>query len=239
MARAVLTFHSIDDSGSVLSFPTRAFSRLIERIAAAGIPVVPFAELLQRGDGVTITFDDGMRTVHERALPVLRDHGFAAHLFLATGSVGKDNRWSSQPSNAAKFDMLDWGEIEDCVRSGFRVECHTVTHPDLRGLPAARVLDECSNADDEIERRIGRRPTLMAFPYGLFDEAVVRTVAPRYTGCFTTRLGYLGRAIDLARVPRLDSYYLQASLWNGRLLSAPTRAYVTLRASIRGIRGTR
>lgn len=82
MTRAVLTFHSVHDSASVLSFPTKAFRKLVERLAATGTPVVEFAELLQRDDGVTITFDGGMRTVHQYALPVLRQHGFPAHLFL-------------------------------------------------------------------------------------------------------------------------------------------------------------
>jgi len=237
MTRAVLTFHSVDDSGSVLSFPTGAFRQLIERLAATGTAVVEFAELLTRDDGVTITFDDGMRTVHDHALPVLRHHGFPAHLFLTTGRVGKDIGWPSQNGNAEKFDMLDWQQIDDCVHSGFRVECHTVTHPDLRSLSPEGIVDECSGADDEIERRTGRRPTLLAFPFGRFDDRVRGTLAPRYAGCFTTRLGYLGQADDLSRIPRLDSYYLQAPLWYERLLSAPTRGYVAVRALIRAVRG--
>lgn len=234
MTRAVLTFHSIDDSRSVLSYPIRAFSSLIERFAASGTPVVTFDELLTRQDGIAITFDDGMRTVHKHALPVLKDHGFPAHLFLTTGRVGKDIGWPSQP---ARFDMLDWREVEDCARARISVECHTVTHPDLRALAPAGVLDECANADDEIERRVGRRPTMMAFPYGLFDETVVRTVGSRYKACFTTRLGYVGQTSDLSRVPRLDSYFLQAPIWRDRLLAAPTRAYVAVRSTIRAVRG--
>ncbi len=237
MTRAVLTFHSVDDSGSVLSFPTRAFRALVERLAAARTAVVDFAELLQRQDGVTFTFDDGMRTVHRHALPVLRDHGFPAHLFLTTGRVGKDIGWPSQDGNTETFDMLDWPEIDECVRAGFRVECHTVTHPDLRRLSPERIIGECSSADDEIEGRTGRRPTLLAFPFGRFDDRVRHTLAPRYAGCFTTRLGYLRRTNDLSRLPRLDTYYLQAPVWYERPFAARTRGYVALRALIRAVRG--
>jgi peptidoglycan/xylan/chitin deacetylase (PgdA/CDA1 family) len=237
MTRAVLTFHSVDDSGSVLSFPPKAFRRLVEQLAATKTAVVEFAELLQRQDGVTLTFDDGMRTVHRHALPVLRDHGFPAHLFLTTGRVGQDIGWPSRHGETETFDMLNWKEIEECRSSGILVECHTVTHPDLRDLSPTRMLDECSSADDEIERRTGRRPTLFAFPFGRFDDRVRGTVAPRYAACFTTRLGYLGDTEDLSRIPRLDTYYLQAPVWYERLLSAPTRGYVALRALIRAIRG--
>lgn len=235
MARAVVTFHSIDDSDSVLSFAPRAFAQLIERFAVSGTPVVTFDELLRRDDGITITFDDGMRSVYEHALPVLREHGFPAHIFLTTSRVGQDIGWPAQPQ---RFDMLDWNQVELCARSSLHIECHTVTHPDLRELPAQRIVEECVGADDAIEQHTGRRPTLMAFPFGLYNDSVIYAVALRYSACFTTKLGYLGRATDLSRVPRLDAYYLQAPFLNERLFSTQTRAYVALRASIRAARGT-
>ncbi len=237
MTRAVLTFHSVDDSGSVLSFPVSAFRRMIERLAAAGVPVVSFDDLLRRDHGVTITFDDGMNSVHRNALPVIRDHGFPAHLFLATGLLGKSVGWPSHGGAIVEYAMLDWAEAEECSRSGIRIECHTVTHPDLRALTPAGMIDECSRADDEIERHVGRRPTLVAFPFGYYNDAVRSTLAPRYAGCFTTRLGYFGRASDLSCIPRLDSYYIQAPAWYEQVLSATTRAYVGLRSLIRIVRG--
>ncbi|MBA3254598.1 MAG: polysaccharide deacetylase family protein [Burkholderiaceae bacterium] len=234
MARAVITFHSIDDSGSVLSFPTRAFTQLIERFAVSGTPVVTFEELLRRDDGVTITFDDGMRSVYDQALPVLRAHGFPAHIFLTTSRVGQDIGWSTQTQ---RFDMLNWNQVGQCAQSGLHVECHTVTHADLRNLPPQLIVEECTAADDAIERHTGRRPKLMAFPFGRFSQPVLDTVGSRYTACFTTELGYLRGTDDLRRVPRLDSYYLQAPFWNERLFSLRTRSYVALRAALRAARG--
>lgn len=234
MSRAVVTFHSIDDSGSVLSFAPPAFARLIEGFAKAETPVVTFDELLRRDRGITLTFDDGMRSVYRHALPVLRAHGYPAHIFLTTSRVGQDIGWPSQPR---RYDMLHWDEIEQCAEANLHIECHTATHPDLRQLPPERIVEECASADGEIERRTGRRPRLMAFPFGLCNKTVVDAVAPRYTACFTTRLGYFQHGIDLAQVPRLDSYYLQAPLWNSRPFSPSTRAYVALRASIRALRG--
>lgn len=235
--RAVLTFHSVDDTGSVLSFPTRAFATLVDALARSGTPVVEFAELMSRDRGVTITFDDGMRTVHEHALPVLRDHHFPAHLFLATGFVGKDIGWPLRGGSAPRFDMLSWSDIEACAAGGIRFECHTQTHPDLRTLDVPAIAAECAAADDEIERRTGRRPRLFAYPFGFFDDSVRHALAPRYLACFTTRLGYLPRAADLSRVPRLDTYYLQSPRWHRDLFGTSTRGYVGVRAAIRAVRG--
>jgi peptidoglycan/xylan/chitin deacetylase (PgdA/CDA1 family) len=237
MTRAVLTFHSVDDSGSVLSFPTSAFRNLVELLAEAQTPVLAFPELLQSQEGLTFTFDDGMRTVHQHALPVLRHHGFPAHVFLTTGHVGKDMTWPSGHGRLQAFDILGWREVDECLRSGFRVECHTVTHPDLRELSSTGIIDECCGADDEIERQTGQRPTLFAFPFGHFDDRVRSLLAPRYAGCFTTRLGYFGRAEDLTRIRRLDSYYLQSSVWYKHLFATTTRGYIASRALIRAVRG--
>jgi peptidoglycan/xylan/chitin deacetylase (PgdA/CDA1 family) len=237
MTRAVLTFHDIDDSGSVLSFPVAKFAHLIEELARSDVPVVTFSELLQRDRGITIAFDDGMRSVHRNALPVLREHRFPAHLFLATGLVGKEVGWTSHGGGAMKFEMLDWDEVEECARCGIRMECHTVNHPDLRTLSAPQMLDECSFADQEIERHVGRRPTLLAFPFGLHDQTVCDTLASRYQACFTTHLGYLGDAKDRSRTPRLDTYYLQKPFWYEHILAPSTRSYLALRSLVRTVRG--
>ena len=139
MARAVVTFHSIDDSGSVLSFAPRAFAQLIERLAATETPVVTFEELLRRDDGITLTFDDGMRSVFQHALPVLRDHGFPAHIFLTTRQVGR----TSAGRRNRGATTCSTGGSRACARGGLRIECHTVTHPDLRELSPQQIVEEC------------------------------------------------------------------------------------------------
>jgi peptidoglycan/xylan/chitin deacetylase (PgdA/CDA1 family) len=235
--RAVLTFHAIDDSGSVLSFPPRRFASLIESLAASGTPVVTFDRLLDRETGITLAFDDGMRSVHESALPVLRAHGFAAHLFLTTGAVGRDNMWPTQPRTAPRFDMLTWDQVENCAQHGFMVEAHTATHPDLRELPDQAIVDECAVADDEIERRLGRRPSLFAYPYGRADDRVHRIAGSLYKACFSTRLDYMPSNPRLDDIPRLDTYFLRSSRLFDRVLSGPTRSYIALRSAIRSARG--
>jgi peptidoglycan/xylan/chitin deacetylase (PgdA/CDA1 family) len=238
MPRAILTFHSVDDSGSILSFPVRKFRRLVHCLAADGVPVVSYGELARRDHGVTITFDDGMRSVHDHALPVLRDHGFPAHLFLCTGMVGGHARWPTHGGATAEYAMLDWDAVGACARDGIRMECHTVTHPDLRTLGSAQIASECERADEEIARRVGRRPTLFAYPFGFHDTAVREAVGARYEGCFTTRLGYLGARPDASQLPRLDTYYFQSPVHYERLFTPASRSYVAFRSLLRSLRGT-
>src|SRR3984893_14381933 len=100
--RALLTFHSIDDSGSSLSYPPKTFLRLLNALDRCDIPVLDLDTLLRPDTvcGVALTFDDGIRTVFIEALPILRSYSVPAHLFLTTGFVGLTNRWPSQPASA-------------------------------------------------------------------------------------------------------------------------------------------
>jgi peptidoglycan/xylan/chitin deacetylase (PgdA/CDA1 family) len=237
--RAVVTFHSLDDGASVLSFSPRRFAHFIESLLLAKVPVVSYGELLDRDHGVTLTFDDGMRSVHDAALPILREHRLPAHLFLTTDAVGRDNRWRSQPARAPTYAMLDWKQVEACAGGGILVESHTRSHADLRTLSNDQIDEECVAADTEIEQRVGRRPRLFAYPYGLFDARVVAAVASRYEACFTTRMAYLGLDTDRSQAPRLDAYYLQNRWVHERLLTRLVRGYLDGRGWIRSLRGIR
>jgi peptidoglycan/xylan/chitin deacetylase (PgdA/CDA1 family) len=238
--KAILTFHSIDDSGSVLSYPAKSFASLLEALSKSGMPVVTLDELLraETRQGISLTFDDGMRSLFSTALPILQDYAFPAHLYLTTGSVAKTNRWPTQPDAAPGFDMLSWDEIEKCHAGGVQIEAHTHTHPDMRELDNAQMQQECDTADALIETRLGRRPRYFAYPYGYKNDSVSDFVRSRYAATVTTQLSCLGRNDDTANLPRLDSYYLRAPWIQQNLASPLSRAYLSLRSVMRTVRGT-
>ncbi|MFZ5610040.1 MAG: polysaccharide deacetylase family protein [Pseudomonadota bacterium] len=237
--RAIITFHSIDDKATVLSYPPRRFARLLEALAHAGVPIRDLDALLadEAADGVALSFDDGMRSVFTAALPILKDHGAPAHLFLTTGQVGGDNLWPGQPAGAPRYDLLDWGQIEALHEAGVRIESHSASHPDFRALSEAAMTAECEAADEAIATRLYRRPRYFAYPYGYHDARVRRIMGARYRACLTTELRFLTSRDTPAALPRLDSYYL-GSPWLYRHLAAPhSRAYLALRHALRRLRG--
>ena len=238
--RAILTFHSIDDSGSVLSFPAREFARLLASFADAKLPVCDIDTLLAPATqrGVALTFDDGMKSLHTHALPVLRDHGVPSHLYLATGALGGTNRWAAQPDGIPEFEMLDWGHVEDLHRAGMQIESHTHTHPDLRTVDEATIDAECERADRLVEERLGRRPAHFAYPYGRHDARARDRVRARYRSAVTVALRELHGGEDRAALPRIDTYYLRTP-WVASHLERPLpRAYLALRGVLRRLRGT-
>ena len=238
--KAIITFHSIDDSGSFLSFSINQFENLLSSLSKLNIPIVSLDELLKKETkkGIALTFDDGMKSLFTKALPVLRDYNAVAHLYLTTGVVGKDNMWPTQPKHAPRYDILSWGEVEQLSESGIYIESHTVNHPDMRALSLSQIEEECNTADDEIEKRVGRRPRYFAYPYGFKNEKVSNYVSKHYIASVTTEFRVLDKNEDASLLPRLDAYYLQPSWLQHNFDSLLVKYYLQCRGVIRTLRGT-
>jgi peptidoglycan/xylan/chitin deacetylase (PgdA/CDA1 family) len=236
--RAILTFHSIDDTASVLSYPPNTFDKLLLALERSAIPLLDLDTLLrpETKTGIALTFDDGMRSVFTEALPILRNHSAPAHLFLTTGVVGMTNRWPSQPSAAPLFEMLHWREIEALQGAGIRIEAHTASHPDLRQLSDDALWAECDRADEAIASMLGARPRYFAYPYGFNDTRVRSFARERYVGSVTADVRMLRQTEDPAALPRLETYYLRKEFLFRNLQSPATHGYIALRRAFRWFR---
>ncbi len=239
--RAILTFHSIDTSGSVLSYDSRLFDALLADLTKKAIPICHLDTLLASDAkrGIAITFDDGMKSVYKNALPILREYQAPAHIFLTTKVVDGDRMWSQQPANIPSFEMLNWKEVEALHRAGMCIENHTHTHPDMRSLTEDQIAEECGKADQIIMSRLGRKPRYFAYPYGYHNRMARDFVRGCYSGSVTTELRKLGFDEDTALLPRLDAYYLRSKL-QIRLIDSPAmHVYLMLRHKMRLLKGSK
>jgi len=240
-ARAILTFHGVDPSGSVLSVSRAELASLVASIRDAGWQIVPLETLLASraaAPRVALTFDDGFASLHSDALPVLREAGAPATLFLTTGWLGRDNRWPGQPAFAPVFPMLRWDQVEALAAAGFTIEAHAVNHPDLRALSDDALEPELAECDAAIAARLGRAPRGFAYPYGWHDDRVVAAVRRRYRFAVTTRMALLpdDEDLDLHLLPRLDAYYLRSPRVHRPFGGARMRGWLAARRALRGVR---
>jgi peptidoglycan/xylan/chitin deacetylase (PgdA/CDA1 family) len=238
--RAILTYHSIDDSGSPISVRPRAFARHVRFLASGAVPVVAL-DALARGEGgahaLALTFDDGFASFETAAWPLLEQAGLPVTLFVVAGHAGRTNRWAGEAGGAVpELPLLDWPALARLAGSGVRLGGHSLTHPHLDRLADAAVEQEIAGCRAEIERRTGVAPAAFAYPFGDYD-ARVAAAARRYFSCaVTTELAVLDAAPDAWRLPRLDAYYLQAP---NRLESYGTSGfgrYVGWRRALRRMR---
>jgi len=237
--KAVITFHSIDSSKSVLAFSPVLFEKLLDGLDRNNIPVLSLNELLHSdtSNGVALTFDDGMRSIHSEALPIIRDRKIKAHLFLSTDAI-RDDLGRKKSTNAfSDFEMLNWDELSELQECGFHIDAHTCSHPDLRQLSDQEIVGEFERCDERIKHRLGSAPHYFSYPFGFVDKRLEALSGARYRACFTTKLAYLNRSERLSALPRLDSFYLQHGKFAEEIFSTATRSYLRARGILRWGRG--
>lgn len=236
--RAILTYHSIDRSGSVISIEPAAFRRHAEWLSRSGVSVVGLRGLLDLEPGrpaVALTFDDGFANFASEAWPVLEGYGFPATLFVATGHVGTVNAWESG-DGPPLLPLLDWPELGRLAEQGVMLGSHSMSHTDLRRSTDGALIDELERSADRMKAETGFEPAVFAYPYGRVDERVANATRARYSLAVTTEFRELRAGDDPLRLPRLDAWYFRET---GRLEAFGTssfRRFVTVRRQLRRAR---
>lgn len=240
--RAILTYHSIDASGSVISLDQGTFSSHAAWFGSGRVQVRSVDGLLADPtdtDAVAITFDDAFANFATLAWPLLRDRGLVATLFVVAGHAGRTNAWGGREEpGIPTLPLLDWDSLGRLAEEGVHLGAHSRTHPDLTRLSDAALEDELLGAAEEIASRTGRRPEVMAYPYGAHDDRVVASAARGYSFGVTTEFRPLRMREHPHALPRLDAYYLRKA---GRLNTWGTgefRRYLWLRGRARRVRAT-
>lgn len=161
-----------------------------------------------------LSFDDGMKSVTEHALPVLREHGVPAIMFVPTTVVSTSKGEFSEirrvlAGASADAEIVTWADLERARADGFDIGSHTRTHALLTdGQKSESVIeDEILGSKLDLERRLGIECRYISWPYGRLQDVgdgaldVVRRAG--YKACFGAFRGHIEPGITSAyRVPR-------------------------------------
>jgi peptidoglycan/xylan/chitin deacetylase (PgdA/CDA1 family) len=239
----VLTYHSIDETGSPVSTSPALFEHQMRTLAAAGWQSLSLdAVSAGVGPGVwprrsfLLTFDDGYHNVIEHAAPVLARHGFSATVFVISSRVGSTTKWSGQPAWVPDAPLLDWPELRELASAGWNLGGHSRTHPRLTTMPSDAAEREMLECRRDIEDRCAVPVHAFAYPYGASSPAVERLVERHYRMAFGTRLAFVTARSRLTCLDRVDAYYLRR-LRLDQLGAPSTRLYLAARRGIRRIAG--
>lgn len=211
--RAILTYHSIDSSGSPVSISEATFASHASFLASGRVKVVPLAEIPsapQSEDAVALTFDDGFRNFATLAMPLLRDHGLPATIFVVSDAVGGTNAWGGrEAAGIPTLPLMDWAGLHEAAAAGFEIGAHTRTHPRLTTLSPSQLDEEVSGSAERIRSELGTRPLRFAYPYGDVNARVALVARDTFVQCVTTELRPLADVEDPAFLPRLDAWYFR------------------------------
>ncbi|HVO33260.1 MAG TPA: polysaccharide deacetylase family protein, partial [Elusimicrobiota bacterium] len=183
------------------------FREQMRFLSVQHIPVVSMADALAALDGkgnlperaVVVTIDDGYETALTKAWPVLHHFRFPFTLFVYPEAIGRHG------------SALTWDQLRFLQRHGVDIESHSLTHPLLTHpgramsrLEYAAWLDhELADSKKRLEDELHQPVTVIAYPYGGYDERVVeRTRKAGYIAALTCDDGDVTRFTDRLHLNR-------------------------------------
>jgi peptidoglycan/xylan/chitin deacetylase (PgdA/CDA1 family) len=237
----ILTYHSLDSSGSVISTSPEKFRDQMRFLATSSFRVLKLSEIAsairQRSsvpeNAVVISFDDGIKNVYDDAFHILKEYGFPASVFLVTEYCGKNNQWNGQPAEIPKLDLLTWDHIEEMAANGIEFGVHTATHPNLLKVSHDQLVSEILGARETIAERTGRKDQAFAYPYGKSSMESRRLVETNFYAACSTELDQATPGSDLYFLPRIDMYYFSTNDRFSTIGTSSFQRFIKIRKTLR------
>ena len=197
----VLLYHAFGDDENRFVVGRRTFERQMRLLSFLGwraIDYEEYATLLAAGElpparTAVLTIDDGYRDNADIA-PVLERHGYAATIFLVSGTLGGENNWSSDDPLHGR-PMLSVDEARSLLARGIGFGAHTVTHAALPECRDDALVQEVLESKRQLQLALERPMRTFAYPYGGLDVRSVEAVG---------RAGFLSACTTEPRLARLD-----------------------------------
>lgn len=237
----ILTYHSIDSSGSVISTHPETFRCQMKFLSENNFNVISLKTFVEHHyknkqlplNSIILTFDDGFQNFYTTAFPVLQDYNFTATVFLITDYCGKFNDWSGNLPSLECRKLMDWAEIKELSNHNIEFGAHSLTHPNLTKLSLQATEREIVESKLAIESQLGVEISDFAYPYGIFNSAVKLLTQKHFKTACSTRMGKVTADYDSFALKRLDSYYLSNEKIFGSILSDKFDWYIGFRQIIR------
>jgi peptidoglycan/xylan/chitin deacetylase (PgdA/CDA1 family) len=161
-------YEAMDPVDRPYSLSTTSFRQHLEHLVSNNIPVLDArdvahhpAKALAQKHSVLLTFDDGHRSVHTHALPILQEYGLNAFVFLTTDKIATDPQF------------LDWNDVNALLRAGCVMGGHGTSHQFLDEMNARQVHNELSSSRKIIGDHTGVPTLTMSLPGGRYNRGVL------------------------------------------------------------------
>lgn len=197
----VLMYHSISyEKGNELKVPKETFRQELQIIKDNGFTPITLDELYSHFNDevalpqkpIVITLDDGYRDNYENALPILKEFGYKATVFVIT----------CQPDSGS--DFMTSAQLKEMNANGIDIECHTVNHPHLKDLSYDKQLIELRDSKIKLENMLNKKINYVAYPYGSYNNNTIKLAQSLgYKMAFTTNEGLANKDQGIYTLDRL------------------------------------
>ena len=212
----VLLYHRLVDEAAyarlprpenIFSMPESRFRAQMDYLAREGYTTLAPGDLEACLGGsarlparpVLITFDDGSFSVHGRALPILRQRGQRATVFVTTDP----GSWvfHEHPLSQRRLTEEEMRELE---AGGVSVESHGVSHRALNSMPEEEARREIAESKRYLEGVLGKAVRYFAIPLNYYSRWVLKAAREAgYRLVFTSDNGTNHAGSDPLRLRRV------------------------------------
>ncbi len=155
-----------------LVVPPEVFAAQMDALRVAGWQTITMGQLgddLRSGiepvpKSFVVTLDDGYEDGYTYAYPILQKELFLATYFVIGSQIDKPGR-------------LTVDELQTLFGAGNEIGNHSMSHEDMRYMPADRLVTETFGASAMIARDVGVWPQSFSYPAGFTGPAVISALS--------------------------------------------------------------
>lgn len=141
---------------------------------------------------ISLTFDDGWKSIHTNALPILESKNFKSTQYLIANTISDDNM--GEDGYMTKADVLDFSS------KGHEIAAHTFSHPNLISpdMSDIELQKEIAGARYKLLTDLNVKPVNgLAYTYGLYnDRATTAVKEAGFLGARTVDNGFNNKNTD-------------------------------------------
>jgi peptidoglycan/xylan/chitin deacetylase (PgdA/CDA1 family) len=192
-----------------MTIKTTIFEEHLKYLRDNGYKVIPLRQLInwyqKKGPApapksVVIVEDDAHKSVYSDMYPLAKKYNVPITIFIYPSAVSN-----------AKYAMT-WEQLRELKKSGlFDFQSHTFWHPnfkkDRKKMKPAEfdksVTTQLTKSRAKIEKELGVSVDLLAWPFGIYDDDLLkRAAAAGYSGTFTIERRHATAAESVMKLPR-------------------------------------
>ena len=155
---------------------------------------------------VAVTFDDAFESILEDGLPILKEHGLPAGIFVPAGNLGKRPEWSMDDNCPDKDEIvMNEQQIAALDKENIEIFSHTLSHSLLTELCDSELETELVGSKQKLEQIVGHEILGISYPYGNYDARVYEAVKKAgYKSGFTVEPDIVNETIDSLKIGRFE-----------------------------------
>ena len=192
-----------------MTITTPVFESQMKYLRDNGYTVIPLRQLINyyKGKGpapkpksVVIVEDDAHKSVFSDMLPIIRKYRYPVTIFTYPSAISN-----------AKYAMT-WDQLRELKKTGlFDIQSHTYWHPNFKREKRKLRPDEyekvvqvqLSKAKSKLEKEMGGQVDLLAWPFGIYDEHLLKKAAEfGYGATFTIERRHASARDSVMKLPR-------------------------------------